>query len=166
MVGSSGETIRQQLLPMRSHSQRSVLSTPSSERHRNASIRVLLVDDHTVLREGLRSIVSAHNHLEVVGEASDGVEAVELVQRVDPDVVVMDINMPNMDGIEATRRIKADRPDIVIIGLSVLQSEETGKKMKAAGATAYLTKESAADALCQAIEDAVSYLRGTPRQAC
>ena len=101
--------------------------------------------------------MSTYNHLEVVGEARDGTEAVELAQRLDPDVVLMDINMPKMDGIEATRRIKADRPHIVIIGLSVQQSPDTEQKMKAVGAAAYLTKESAGDALCQAIEEAVSY---------
>lgn len=123
-------------------------------------IRVLLVDDHTLLREGLRSIVSAYPHLEVVGEAGDGMQAVALAQQLHPDVIVMDIHMPNMDGIDATRRIKADWPDIVIIGLSVQQSAETEQKMKAAGAVTYLTKESAADALCHAIEEAVSYKKG------
>jgi PAS domain S-box-containing protein len=122
-------------------------------------IRVLLVDDHTLLRQGLLSIVSAYEHLEVAGEASDGVEAVELSQRLCPDVIVMDINMPRMDGIEATKRIKANQPGIIIIGLSVNQSADIADRMKAAGVTLYLTKESAADALCQAIEAAVTEKR-------
>ena len=122
-------------------------------------IRVLLVDDHTLLRQGLLSIVSAYEHLEVIGEASDGVEAVELSQRLCPDVIVMDINMPRMDGIEATKRIKANQPEIIIIGLSVNQSSDIAERMKAAGVTLYLTKESAADALCQAIEAAVTEKR-------
>lgn len=130
------------------------------------AIRVLLVDDQKIMRQGLRSIVMTSNNLEIVGEAGDGMEAVKLAQQLDPDVVVMDINMPRMDGIEATKRIKADRPDIVIIGLSVLQSEETDQKMRAAGAAAYLTKDNAADALCKAIEGAVSYQWGTARQTC
>ena len=85
------------------------------------------------MREGLRSIVSASSHLEVVGEAEDGEEAVTLAERHDPDVILMDINMPKMDGREATRRIKVDRPGIVIIGLSVLPSPETGQKKESGG---------------------------------
>lgn len=120
-------------------------------------IRVLLVDNHPMMRQGLRSIVTDYGHLEVVGEAGDGVEAVELAQRLNPDVVVMDINMPKMDGIEATQQIKANQPTTVVIGLSVNQSADTEQKMKAAGAFTYLTKESAVDVLCHAIEQAVSY---------
>ncbi len=73
----------------------------------------------------------------------------------------MDINMPIMDGITATQRIKANQPNIVVIGLSVNQSADTEQKMKAAGASTYLTKESAVDALCHAIEQAVSYTQHT-----
>jgi PAS domain S-box-containing protein len=129
-----------------------------------SKIRVLLVDDHTVLRQGLRSIVSAYSHFEVVGEAGDGMEAVELVQRLNPDVVVMDINMPNLDGIEATRLIKAYRPDITVIGLSVNQSMVADHKLKAAGASSYLTKESAVETLCRAIDEAISQKQGTAAQ--
>ncbi|HWF59214.1 MAG TPA: response regulator transcription factor [Nitrospira sp.] len=103
--------------------------------------------------------MTAYDHLEVVGEASNGAEAVELAQGLDPDVVVMDINMPKMDGIEATQQIKANQPTTVVIGLSVNQSADTEKKMKAAGVSTYLTKESAVDALCHAIEHSVSSKR-------
>jgi len=105
---------------------------PSASK-KSATIRVLLVDDQTLMREGLRSIVSASSHLEVVGEAEDGEEAVTLAERLDPDVILMDINMPKMDGFEATRRIKVDRPGIVIIGLSVVPSPETGQKKESGG---------------------------------
>jgi PAS domain S-box-containing protein len=130
-------------------------------------IRVLLVDDHAILREGVRSIVMAHGHLQVIGEAQDGVEAVALAHQLSPDVVVMDINMPKMDGIEATRQIKKNRPDIIVIGLSVNQSPDTELRMKAAGATELLGKESAADTLCQIITEAVSrHRKWSARQAC
>jgi signal transduction histidine kinase/ActR/RegA family two-component response regulator len=139
-------------------------STQASGSKKDATIRLLLVDDQTLMRQGLRSIVSAYNHLEVVGEARDGMEAVEIVQRLNPDVVVMDINMPNLDGIEATKRIKAYRSDIAVIGLSVNPSIETEQKMKAAGAASYLTKESAAEVLCQAIDKAMAPKQGIATQ--
>ena len=121
----------------------------------------MLVDDHTLLRQGLLSIVSAYNHFEIVGEAGDGEEAVELAERLRPDVIVMDIHMPRMDGIEATKRIKANRPEVIIIGLSVNESADMAQRMKAAGVTVYLTKESAADTLCRAIEAEVIQKRNS-----
>lgn len=155
------------MLPLRSRAKETEQSaessgiekkTVSSEHeglNRTAPIRILLVDDHPMMRQGLRSIVTAYDHFDVVGEAGDGVEAVELAQRLAPDVVVMDINMPKMDGIEATRWIKSHRPTTMVIGLSVNQSADTEYKMKVAGACTYLTKESAVEALCQAIEHAM-----------
>jgi DNA-binding NarL/FixJ family response regulator len=125
-----------------------------SNMNRDETVRILLVDDHAVLRQGLRSIVTGYEGFEVVGEAADGMEAVELAQRLRPDVVIMDINMPKMNGIEATKRIKAKQPEIVVIGLSVHQSSNTAEAMRAAGASGYLTKENAAEVLCQAIDTA------------
>ena len=118
-----------------------------------------MVDDHAVLRQGLRSIVTGYGHHQVIGEARDGVEAIALAHELSPDVVIMDINMPKMDGIEATRQIKSERPDIVVIGLSVNQSPDTELRMKAAGASAFLGKESAAETLCEIITDAVFHHR-------
>jgi PAS domain S-box-containing protein len=137
--------------------------TQNSQFHQHGTegIRVLLVDDHTLLRQGLLSIVSAYNHFEIVGEAGDGVEAVELAERLRPDVIVMDIHMPRMDGIEATKRIKANRPEVIIIGLSVNESADMAQRMKAAGVTVYLTKESASDTLCRAIEAEVIQKRNS-----
>lgn len=118
------------VLPLLSRAEDQVLNSESSGtaatlRSRDSAsnnkmpIRVLLVDDHAMTRQGLRSIVTGYDHLEVVGEASDGAEAVELTQQLNPDVVVMDVNMPKMDGIEATQHIKAKQPATVVIGLSV-----------------------------------------------
>jgi len=134
----------------------SASSQLSLQGDKSSRIRVLLVDDHTMLREGLRSIVNGYNHLEVVGEASTGLEAIEAVRLLRPDVVVMDINMPMMNGIEATELIKEAFPKTSVIGLSVHGEMDYVQKMQAAGIHSYLTKESAVGTLCRAIEDAVS----------
>lgn len=116
-------------------------------------IRVLLVDDHRIMREGLRSIIEGQADLEVVAEASDGRMAVEVARETRPDVVVMDINMPTMNGLEATRQIKADLPQVKIIGLSVHEDEGMAALMRDAGASAYLSKGSAFETLCATIRE-------------
>ena len=108
-----------------------------------------------MLRQGLRSIVDGYAHLHVVGEASNGVEAIEAVRQLRPDVVVMDINMPQMNGIEATKRIKEQFPNTAVIGLSVHQGTDMARTMEDAGICGYLTKECAVDELCYAIENAM-----------
>ena len=123
----------------------------------HAPIRVLVVDDYTMLRQALRCVISKWDSMEVVGEASDGLEAIEAVPVVRPHVVVMDIDMPRMNGIEATKRIKANFPEIAVIGLSVQHEGESIQQMRAAGILSYLTKESAVEALRQAIEAAASF---------
>ncbi|MEP7151610.1 MAG: PAS domain-containing protein, partial [Nitrospira sp.] len=114
-------------------------------------VHVLLVDDHAMVRQGLRSILESYEDITVVGEAGNGVEAVNLAGALKPHVVVMDLNMPTMDGIEATRRIKQSNPSIIVIGLSVRNDREAEEAMRQAGASGYLTKESAAEQLHQAI---------------
>lgn len=114
-------------------------------------IRVLLVDDHEIVRKGVRRILESIKDLELVGEGADGEEAVELARSLHPDVVVMDINMPRMNGIEATRVIKEQMPDIGVIGLSVYDDKEVANAMKEAGASSYLTKGGAIEELHQAI---------------
>ncbi|HNC81553.1 MAG TPA: PAS domain S-box protein [Nitrospira sp.] len=124
----------------------SLLATPK--------IRVLLVDDHRMLRQGLRTIVNGHPGLEVVGEARDGLEAIELTRTLSPAVVVMDVNMPRCDGVVATKRIKEEYPEIKIVALSMHNSPDIVARMKQAGAYGYLTKESAGVQLCRAIVEA------------
>jgi CheY-like chemotaxis protein len=113
--------------------------------------RVLLVDDHAMVRQGLRSILETYPDLEVVAEASDGEEAVESAVSHDPDVVVMDINLPRLNGIDATRRIKSKAPKTVVIGLSVHYSSQAHAAVIEAGASAVLSKEQATEDLYRTI---------------
>ena len=119
------------------------------------AIRVLLVDDHAMLRQGLKSLLQNYGNVEVVGEAADGEEAVTLASRLDPSIVVMDINMPKMNGIEATTRIHGQSPHLPIIGLSV-NGIEHGNAILRAGAKAFVSKEAAVDRLYVAILNAVN----------
>lgn len=130
-------------------------SCPGVERHRAGSIRVLLVDDHAMMRQGLRSLLASYADIEIVAEASDGIEALCMVGQLRPAAVVMDINMPNMDGIEATTRIKARYPEIQVIGLSVNAGHENQEAMRKAGASILLTKEAAVEQLYGTIHDVV-----------
>jgi PAS domain S-box-containing protein len=113
--------------------------------------RILLVDDHAMVRQGLRSILETYPDIEVVGEAADGMEAVESALSNQPDVVVMDINLPRLNGIDATRRIKKDAPGTVVIGLSVQYSSQTHAAVIDAGASALLSKEQATEDLYRTI---------------
>lgn len=114
-------------------------------------IRVMLVDDHEMVRSGLKNIVNAEPDLKVVAEAADGREAIELVQKTAPDVIVMDVNLPNMDGIETTKKITSMKTDVRIIGLSLHDQQEIAKNIRNAGATAYLSKNEAFKTLCATI---------------
>jgi DNA-binding NarL/FixJ family response regulator len=111
----------------------------------------LLVDDHAMVRQGLRSILETYPDIEVVAEASDGEEAVESALSHDPDVVVMDINLPRLNGIDATRRIKTKAPKAVVIGLSVHYSSQAHAAVIEAGASAVLSKEQATEDLYRTI---------------
>ena len=117
-------------------------------------IRVLLVDDHGVVREGLRAYLELESDIDVVGEARDGQEAVRRAQELEPDVVLMDLVMPNMDGVEATSRIKQDRPETHIIVLTSFLDDERVLPAIKAGATSYLLKDVAAADLVRAIRSA------------
>ena len=119
-------------------------------------IRILLVDDQTIIREGIRSLLMAHADLCVIGEAGDGAQAVELSRSLTPDVVLMDIRMPKMDGVEATRRIKAELPDTVVIVLTTFDDDEYVIKAMTYGATGYLLKDIGSDKLVAAIRDGLN----------
>lgn len=127
------------------------LPNPGQQPVARQSIRVLLVDDHRILREGLAGLLQEQPDLDVVGEAEDGVEAIQLTRQLHPDVIVMDVSMPRLGGVEATRRIKADFPQVRVIGLSMHEKDDLARAMIDAGAAAYLTKGGPSDALVAAI---------------
>ena len=113
--------------------------------------RVLLVDDHAMVRQGLRAILDHYPDLFIIGEAADGREAVSISRKRAPDVIVMDINMPRMDGIEATKLIKKERPETVIIAVSVNDTPQARESMQKAGASAFISKEEAGEQLYETI---------------
>jgi NarL family two-component system response regulator LiaR len=119
-------------------------------------IMVMLVDDHNVVRSGLATFLRAYDDLELVGEARNGREALNLCRQMKPDVILMDLMMPEMDGITATRAILADYPEIKIIAMTSFEEEELVQGVLAAGAISYLLKNVTSDELAKAIRDAVS----------
>ena len=120
------------------------------------TIQVMLVDDHNVVRSGLATFLRAYDDLELVGEARNGREAVNLCHQKNPDVILMDLMMPEMDGIAATRAILADYPDIKIIAMTSFEEEELVHGVLAAGAISYLLKNVTSDELANAIRAAAS----------
>lgn len=116
-----------------------------------APIRILLADDHAVVRQGTRELLEQQADLEVVAEACDGREAVQLALQEHPDVVVMDFSMPELNGIEATRQIKAVAPSIAVLVLTAYDSEQYIFAFLAAGAAGYLLKDVSVEQLIQAI---------------
>ena len=118
-------------------------------------IRILLADDHSILREGLRMLLERQQEFAVVGDASNGREAVEMAEACDPDVVIMDLAMPGMNGIEATRRITARNPRTAVVILSMHADESYILRSLKAGARAYLLKDSLKTDLMDAVRAAV-----------
>lgn len=114
-------------------------------------IRILLADDHPTVRRVLSHLLGCETNIEVVGEASDGQMAVELTQALLPDVVIMDVRMPQMSGIEATHRIVSQHPNVRVIGLSIYHESRLSKAMREAGAVDYFCKDEPIEALITAI---------------
>jgi CheY-like chemotaxis protein len=154
--GLSGDAIDHQPTSVSHQFGNSQLTTHNSQGQQLLNpIRVLLVDDHAMVRQGLRAVLESYPDVEVVGEAWNGEEAVELVERLQPTIVVMDINMPKMNGIKATAQITSRFSDIIVIGLSVQAGGENEEAMKKAGASMLLTKEAAVEELYKAIRKAL-----------
>jgi DNA-binding NarL/FixJ family response regulator len=117
-------------------------------------ITVILADDHTVVRQGLRALLEAEDDISVVGEAENGRQAVQMAKRLQPDVVVMDIAMPLLNGLEATRQVSRDSPKTKVLILSSYSDDEYVQQLTDAGASGYLVKQTAAQDLVAAIREA------------
>ncbi len=120
----------------------------------NNPIRVMIVDDHLMVRDGLRVFLSVYEDIKVVAEADDGEQAVALCRGVVPDVVLMDLLMPNMDGLDATRRIRSENESIQVIALTSFAEQELVEKAFKAGAISYLLKDVHSDKLAETIREA------------
>ncbi len=114
-------------------------------------IRLVLADDHTILRDGIRALLEDQPDMLVVGEAEDGRQTVQLTHELRPEIVLMDIGMPLLNGLEATRQIKRDHPDIQVLVLTMHENEEYIREVLAAGASGYVLKQAAASELVAAI---------------
>lgn len=117
-----------------------------------ANIRVLIVDDHTLFRESLRSLLKAAGGIEIVGEAENGIEAVRKAVQLRPDVVLMDIAMPNLNGLQATQKIKRENPSVKVLILTMYETEQYIIEMLHSGASGYILKRAAARELVSAIQ--------------
>jgi two-component system, NarL family, response regulator NreC len=115
-------------------------------------LRIFLADDHMVVREGLKAMINAQPDMSVIGEAGDGQNAWQQAQECQPDVVIMDITMPNVNGVQATVQLKRACPNIKVLALSVHDDTSYLRQLLAAGATGYILKHTAAEDLIQAIQ--------------
>jgi DNA-binding NarL/FixJ family response regulator len=127
-----------------------VVKDPKGEAYMD-SIRVLLVEDHTIVRKGLRALLEGESDIEVVGEAEDGRQALDQVQQLLPDVVLMDLGMPGLNGLEATRQIKRQFPKIRVVVLTMHTDEESVFQVLQVGASGYLIKQARTEEVLAAI---------------
>jgi two-component system response regulator NreC len=119
-------------------------------------IRILLADNHGILRQGIQALIEKHSDMEVVGQANNGLTAVEMTRKLRPDVVLMDVTMPELNGIEATRRIRNELPEVKVLALSIHARREFVLDMINAGVSGYMLKECVLDDLIQAINTVVA----------
>ena len=142
-------------------------------------VKVLLADDHKIVRDGLRTLLEKNAEVKVVGEAEDGRTAVQLAKKLSPDIVIMDVAMPDLNGIEATRQVVAEHPGVKVIAVSMHSDKRFVAEMLKAGASAYLSKDYAFDELEKVIRTVMankiylspdisgvvveSYVRHTPK---
>ena len=115
-------------------------------------LRVLLADDHAIVREGLKSLINGQTGMEVVGEAADGRTACARAREMHPDVVVMDVSMPELNGVDATRQLRAQCPDVKVLALTVHEERSYLRDLLEAGASGYVLKRSAAEDLVHALQ--------------
>lgn len=131
-------------------------SEPQLRSKKNNKTRVLIADDHPLFRQSVRSVLQNEPELEVVGEASNGVEAVKMVEELSPNIVLMDITMPELDGLEATRQIKARHPETAVLVLTIHDDEQHVVEILEAGAAGYLTKSVFGEDIVYSIRSVVS----------
>lgn len=116
-----------------------------------SKIKLLLVDDHVVVRSGLRMLLETETDLEIVGEANSGQEALQLTEKLAPDIVIMDISLPDISGIETTRQLKQANPTVHVVALTIHEDQQYFFEMLQAGASAYIPKRAAPNDLIDAI---------------
>jgi len=116
-------------------------------------IEILLVDDVESVRQGLITILQLMDDIQIVGEAGDGLEAIQLAEQLKPDVILMDLSMPKLDGFEATKRIKGELPEVGVIVFSIRDDDITRERAYAAGADAFIEKEAETQLLIEAIRE-------------
>jgi len=115
------------------------------------AVKVLIVDDHEIMREGMSALLRKYSQFEVVGQATDGRQALEMASQLKPDVIIMDVGMPNLNGIDATKKLLSLYPDLKIMALSAHSDGSIVAKMIKAGASGYMLKESAFDELIEGL---------------